>query len=206
MKPVQLRRGGGGPIDGPVQDLADLEAGIARVLVPRRRIAERVAELGRRIAADLDGRPITLAAVMTGAMIFAADLIRHLPIMMRIHLVSMSSYPGEATESEGVRRLSPRPAGLDGRTVLIVDDILDSGRTLALTVRDALAAGAADVRTCVLLSKPAGLRAADGVAKADYVGFEIPDEFVVGYGLDYDDYYRNLPDIAVLANVSRRRP
>ncbi len=161
--------------------------------------------MGRQIAADLNGRPITLAALMTGAMIFAADLIRHLPIMMRVHLVSMSSYPGGATRSQGVRALTAYPSDLTGQNLLILDDILDSGRTLAMAVREVLAAGAASVRTCVLLRKPAHRRADDGVAEADYVGFDIPDQFVVGYGLDHDDYYRNLPDIAVLRRPSGRR-
>jgi hypoxanthine phosphoribosyltransferase len=164
----------------------------------RERIAARVAELAGQIVGDLDSRPLALAALMTGSLIFAADLIRQLPVRMRLHLVNISSYPGTATVSKGPRLLGPLPEDLTGQTVLLLDDILDSGRTLAKMVDVLKQAGAASVRTCVLLAKPPRLRAPEGLQAADYVGFDIGEEFVVGYGLDYDDYYRNLPDIAVL--------
>jgi len=168
------------------------------VLVDRDRIARRVEELADQIAADLDGRPMTIAALMTGALIFLADLIRHLPVVMRIHLIEMSSYPGRATTSQSVQSISPLPEDLTGQDVLIVDDVLDSGRTLRKAVGATRRAGAERVRTCVLVRKPASSRAADGFRSVDYVGFDIPSGFVVGYGMDFDDYYRNLPDIAVL--------
>lgn len=177
--------------------------GIDRVVVPRQRIAARLDELAAAIAADLGDEELTLAALMTGAVIFLADLIRRLPVRMRIHLVGMSSYPGNATESQGVNFWGPLPDNLAGQNVLLVDDILDSGRTLAAAVEKIRAAGAKSVRTCVLLAKPPRCRAADGLAEADYAGFEIGDEFVVGYGLDYNDYYRNYPDIAVLKELRR---
>lgn len=183
---------------------SELLAHVERVLVTREQIERRVGELAERIAADLDSRPLTLAAVMTGAMIFTADLIRHLPVMMKIHLVSMSSYPGESTVSQGVTLRSPLPESLAGQTVLIVDDILDSGRTLQVAVRKLKEAGAARVLTCVLVRKPESCRMPDGLSDVDYAGFDIPDEFVVGYGLDYGDYYRNLPEIAVLRQVRRQ--
>ena len=167
-------------------------------MVTRDRIASRIAELAQQIATDLDGRPVTIAALMTGAMIFLADLIRQLPVVMRIHLIEMSSYPDQSTTSRGVQVLSPLPENLAGQDVLIVDDILDSGRTLQRAVQDVRRAGATQVRTCVLVRKPSQVRASDGLASADYVGFDIPSEFVVGYGMDFNDYYRNLPDIAIL--------
>lgn len=177
-----------------------LLADIDRVLIPREQIARRVSELGKQIAAELGDQPVTLGAVMTGSLIFVADLIRQLPVMMRIHLTGMSSYPGKATESRGVQVLLSPPTDLGGQSMLIVDDILDSGRTLATAVRQFQLAGARQVRTCVLVRKPLNQRAPDGLTEADYVGFDVPNEFIVGYGLDHGDYYRNLPDIAVLKN------
>ena len=183
-----------------------LHANIARVVVPRERIAERLGELARQIADDVGGEPLTLAALLTGSIIFLADLIRRLPLMMRIHLVAISSYPGQSVRSQGVRMLGPMPDRLDGQFVLIVDDILDSGRTLAAAAERMRRAGAGQVRTCVLLAKPESRRAPDGLARADYVGFDIADEFVVGYGLDHGDYYRNLSDVVVLKEHTHSSP
>ena len=177
---------------------APLRGDIERILIPRRRIAARIRALAGRMAADFDERPMMLVAVMTGSMIFVADLIRHLPMKMRIHLIGLSSYRGGATENQGVKTLGQRGQELAGKRVLIIDDILDSGRTLAATVDACREAGAESVRTCVLLRKPPARRKAGGLNEVDYVGFDVPDVWVVGYGLDYDDYYRNLPDIAVL--------
>lgn len=175
----------------------------ARIIIPRERIAARVAELAVRIAQDMDDTPLTLAAVMTGSIIFVSDLIRQLPIpMMKIRLVSISSYPGTATQSQGVQVLTPLTGRFDGQQVLLVDDILDSGRTLATAVEQLRQVGAESVKTCVLLRKPSTRRAPAGMDTADYVGFDIEDQFVVGYGLDHGDYYRNLPDIAVLKELT----
>ncbi len=174
-----------------------LKGDIERILIPRRRIAARIRALAGRIGADFGDRPMMLAAVMTGSLIFVADLIRHLPMKMRIHLLGLSSYPGKATKSQAITNNGER-GNLSGAHVLVIDDILDTGRTLAVTVERCREAGASAVSTCVLLRKPPARRAKDGLAQVDYVGFDVPDVFVVGYGLDYDDYYRNLPDIAVL--------
>jgi len=169
------------------------------VLISRERLAERVAELGARIARDLaaldEPGEIVLVPILTGSIIFVADLMRQLPQRIRIELLAVSSYPGRSVSSQGAQIIGALPGNLEGKHVLIVDDILDSGRTLAL-VREAVAArGPRSVRTCVLLRKttPAAL-----AAPCEYVGFDIPDAFVVGYGLDYDNYYRNLPDIGTL--------
>ncbi|MFK7960551.1 MAG: hypoxanthine phosphoribosyltransferase [Phycisphaerales bacterium] len=181
---------------------------LERIIVDRERIAARVRELSARIEHDLASDPISepddsslvLVPVLTGAMIFVADLIRHLPRRLRISAMTASSYPGTATRSQGHVELGEMPRHLAGQDVIIVDDILDSGRTLA-AIRDALSAlEPRSLRTCVLLRKDVA-RAVP--VEADYVGFDIPDEFVVGYGLDYDGLYRNLPDIGVLREDKR---
>lgn len=179
---------------------------IERVLIPRQRIAERVRELAARLAADLttalaeDGvaEPeghIVLLPIMTGAMVFTGDLIREIPMKLSIELVAVTSYPGRSLESKGAAMEAELPDTFEGRHVVVIDDILDSGRTMQLVQRLIADRSPASVRTMVLLDKPAR-RAVE--IKADYVGFEVPDEFVVGYGLDFDGYYRNLPDIATL--------
>jgi hypoxanthine phosphoribosyltransferase len=122
-------------------------------------------------------------------------LIREIPIAMRIGLLTVNSYPGSSIRSQGANLLSQQLGDVRGRHILLVDDILDSGGTLRLVVPVLRDHGAASVKTCVLLHKD---RPEARDVKADYVGFEIPDEFVVGYGLDYDNYYRNLPDIVTL--------
>ncbi|MEM9252814.1 MAG: hypoxanthine phosphoribosyltransferase [Planctomycetota bacterium] len=178
---------------------------VERVLVDREAIAARVAELGERISADLladAGGPdgdLTIVPVLTGSMIFVADLIRCVPLRMRIKVVAVSSYPGQATESVGPARMTAAlgslPDRLDGQHLLVVDDILDSGQTLQF-VRDELTKrNPASFRSCVLLRKQ---RPEAMATPVDYVAFDIPDEFVVGYGLDYDDEYRNLPEVCTL--------
>jgi hypoxanthine phosphoribosyltransferase len=175
---------------------------IDRVLIDRDTIAARVREMADQIAADFrkveGGREpvhITLVPILTGSLIFLADLIRHLPLMMQIKLVTVSSYPGKSTTSQGIELKGQLPEDLTGHHVLIVDDILDSGRTIQ-HVTDLIASrGPASVRSCMLLRKqiPSAMS-----THADYIGFDIPDEFVVGYGLDYDGFYRNLPEVVVL--------
>jgi hypoxanthine phosphoribosyltransferase len=172
---------------------------IGKVLLTADQIARRVGELGRAISADFDAagadEEIVILPVLTGSIVFVADLIRQIPRRVRISAVTVSSYPRTAQASRGATIVGALPDDLAGKHVLVVDDILDSGGTIRL-IRDELRRrSAATVKVCVLLRKstPAALAAA-----CDYVGFDIPDEFVVGYGLDYDNYYRNLPDVAVL--------
>lgn len=182
---------------------------IDRVLIDRATIADRVADLAVQIAEDFEAEvgadavnrdrepaELTLVPLLTGSVIFLADLIRDLPLMMRIRLPQVSSYPGRATTSQGVRvDDSLEGDGLAGRHVLIIDDILDSGRTIT-AVRELIQRHQpASLKVCVLLRKD--LPSARQV-HADYVGFDIPDAFVVGYGLDYDGYYRNLPEVCTL--------
>lgn len=178
-----------------------MQAGIQRVLIDRGRIADRVKELGAQIAADLarDASPageVVLVPILTGSIVFVADLIRQMPLKLSLGVVAVSSYPGAATQSRGAGIRGDVPTDLGGKHVLIVDDILDSGRTLGLMRRLIDAQRPGSLRVCVLLRKPAASRRED--VPVEYVGFDIPDAFVVGYGLDYDGHFRNLPDIAVL--------
>jgi hypoxanthine phosphoribosyltransferase len=176
----------------------------SRILIGRDRLAQRIGEMGGEITADLSrellragagDERVVLVPILTGAMVFVADLIRHMPIKMSIRPVTLSSYPGTAVESQGVTLRGDIPTDLTGAHVLIVDDILDSGRTLGLLKRMIAAQRPASVRIAVLLDKK---KARDEDVKVEYAGFEIEDEFVVGYGLDFDGYYRNLPDVMVL--------
>jgi hypoxanthine phosphoribosyltransferase len=172
------------------------EENIAKVLISEKEIQKRVAELGRQISADYEGKTLFLVAVLKGAYIFLADLCRHLTLLHEVHFMAISSYGGKATQSSGVVRiLMDLPASPEGRDVLIVEDIVDSGRTLDYILRNLRTRNPASIRVCTLLSKPAR-REID--VPLDYVGFEIPDEFVLGYGLDFDELYRNLPFIGVL--------
>jgi len=185
-----------------------MRSDIDRVLIARDRIAGRVAELAGQIVADhappnVEGdAEVTIVPVLTGAMIFCCDLIRHMPIYLRIGLMTVSSYPGTATRSQGATVLDQKLADVRGRHVVLVDDILDSGNTLRLIVPIVRDLGAASVKTCVLLRKD---RPAARGTPCDYVGFDIPDEFVVGYGLDYNNFYRNLPDIVTLRPAAIER-
>ena len=173
---------------------------IQRILIPQDKIAARVKELAAQITADhsppkMEGGEITIVPIMTGAMIFTSDLIRQIPMAMKIGLMIVSSYPGDSVQSRGSQMLANQVGNVQGRHVLVVDDILDSGGTLHMVVPALREMGAASVKSCVLLRKD---RPTAHAIHVDYVGFEIPDAFVVGYGLDYNDYYRNLPDIVTL--------
>ena len=180
---------------------------IDSVLVSRAKIHDRVGELARALVTDLEtqlagegqsiqdeGR-VVLVPIMTGAMIFVADLIREMPVKLSLGLIAVSSYPGESVDSKGAHLASELPDDLAGKHVVLIDDILDSGRTIELVKRLIQERHPASVRVMVMLDKKAR-RVAD--VEADYVGFEIPDEFVVGYGLDFNGYYRNHPEIVVL--------
>lgn len=172
-----------------------MQSDIARVLISRRQIARRVEELAEQIAAgyQLAGDGIIIVPILAGALIFTSDLIRHLPLKAQIGMLQASSYTGTAGHTP--RILCGPGQQVRGRHVLIVDDILDSGRTLQAVVADLSQYQPASLRSCVLLRKPG--KAAPGV-QADFVGFDIEDVFVVGYGLDFNGYYRNWPEIAVL--------
>jgi len=180
-------------------DCRPMHADIDRVLVTRQQIAQRIQQLARQIVADHTSGPgdveITLVPILTGGMVFCADLMRQMPVRMRIGLMTVSSYPGKSKETQGSNIVTSKIGDLKGRHILVVDDIFDSGGTVRLVVGMLKEMGPASVKVCVLLRKDRPLSRETPV---DYVGFDIPDEFVVGYGLDYDDYYRNLPDIVTL--------
>ncbi|MBK8915733.1 MAG: hypoxanthine phosphoribosyltransferase [Phycisphaerales bacterium] len=170
-------------------------ADVARVLLSRETIRQRVAALAAEIVAAYAGRSdrLTFVPILSGSIVFLADLIREMPVHMRLALIHLSTYRG--TQAGQPRVVADISHDVRGRDVIIVDDILDTGRTLTF-VRDMLAErGPASVRICVLLRKPGK---APPSLHADFVGFDIEDEFVVGYGLDYNDLYRNLPYIGVL--------
>lgn len=161
-------------------------------LIDRHAIARRVRELGQEITRDLRGNTICLIPVMDGGMIFAADLMREIPLPALVRPVKASSY-GSGTSSSGSVALPwGLPDDVKGRRILLIDDILDTGLTLEVLRAQLLEAGASGVRTCVLLRKQSAAHLA-----ADHVGFDIPDHFVIGYGLDLAGLYRNLPDIMV---------
>jgi hypoxanthine phosphoribosyltransferase len=175
---------------------ADLVADIGEILLTEAAITDRTAELGRQIASDYAGRELTLVSVLKGSLPFMADLMRQIPLPLRIDLMEVSSYGGTATESSGlVRIIKDLSASIAGEDVLLVEDIIDTGLTLNYLIRYLRGKNPASLRICTLLDKPARRLVELPV---DYVGFEIPDQFVVGYGLDYGERYRNLRFVGVL--------
>lgn len=169
---------------------------IALVLFHEQTILSRLDELARTISDQYRGKELTVIAVLNGSLIFAADLLRRIPLPLKLDSISVASYHG-GTESSGVVTFDQvSMPDIDGRHVLIVDDILDSGRTL-LAIREKLLRETSplSISVCVLLRKEKE-RAIE--LDADFVGFDIGDEFVVGYGLDYQERYRNLPFVGVL--------
>ncbi len=168
------------------------------ILIPAERIQQRVRELGHQIAADYARRPVTVVGVLTGSLVFLADLIRHLDLPLRVGLIQASSYRGAATTAGELRLQSDLRWDLRGRHVLLVDDILDTGQTLTHLVRHFRELGVNSLRVAVLLRK----RGRQTMPlEPDYCGFEIPNVFVVGYGLDHNDEYRHLPHLAVLPSA-----
>ncbi|MBA2570016.1 MAG: hypoxanthine phosphoribosyltransferase [Chloroflexi bacterium] len=174
----------------------DHTADVATILIPADRLQAKVAELGAVLSRDYAGRDLTLVSVLKGALPFMADLMRAMSIPVQIDLMEVSSYGGTATETSGlVRILKDLSSSIEGKDVLIVEDIIDTGLTLNYLLRYLRGKNPASLRICALLDKPAR-RLVD--IEIDYRGFTIPDQFVVGYGLDYGEFYRNLPFIGVL--------
>jgi hypoxanthine phosphoribosyltransferase len=168
---------------------------VEEILLNADEIAARVAELGAQLAADYAGRTPVLISVLKGSIVFLADLIRAMDVSLNVDLMEVSSY-GSATESSGqVRILKDLNSSIEGRDVVVVEDIIDTGLTLNYLLRYLGERNPASVRVCCLLDKPAR-RLAE--IEIDYRGFSIPDRFVIGYGLDYGERYRNLPYIGVL--------
>src|SRR5580765_6285218 len=175
----------------------ELEAAVGEILIDRETLAARVAELGVEISADYEGRDLLLIGVLKGAVFFMADLMRHLTVPCEVDFMAISSY-GDATDSSGiVRILKDLDINIEGRHVLVVEDIIDSGLTLSYLIRNLESREPATLEVCALLTKPSR-REIDVPVR--YVGFEIPNKFVVGYGLDFAERYRNVPYVGVLSD------
>jgi hypoxanthine phosphoribosyltransferase len=168
---------------------------VEEILLDSETVANRVAELGAQLSADYVGRDPVLVSVLKGSLVFLADLMRAMDLPSSIDLMEVSSY-GASTETSGqVRILKDLSRPIDGRDVIVVEDIIDTGLTLNYLLRYLADRAPVSITVCCLLDKPAR-RLAD--ITIDYRGFTIPDRFVIGYGLDYDERYRNLPYIGVL--------
>jgi len=178
--------------DGPVPE--HLRNEVERVLISRERIAGRIRTLSRKIEADFAGRELVIVSILNGTVMFLADLIRHVSLPLRLDFIGVSSY-GAGTESGDLIYTKDLRIEVRDRDVLLVDDILDTGKTLVRVSEKIRALKPRTIKTCVLLNKAA--RRTEDI-EADYVGFEIPDLFVVGYGLDFAERYRNLPFVGVL--------
>ncbi len=169
------------------------------MLLPAKEIAGRVEILGRRITLDYENKPLILIGILKGAFMFLADLIRKIDLPMSVDFMALSSY-GNSTKSSGVVRIiKDLDYSLEGHHVVVVEDIVDTGLTLNYIYGHIKSRGALSVKICSLLDKPGRRQVA---VPLHYKGFEIPDEFVVGYGLDVDEKYRNLPDICKLVRAS----
>ena len=168
---------------------------IDHILISEEALQERVAQLGAQISADYAGKAPLLVSVLRGSFIFMADLTRHIQPFCQVDFMAVSSY-GSGTMSSGqVNIVKDLTDSIEGQDVIVVEDILDSGNTLSYLFQLLKARNPASLKLCALLDKPS--RRTKPIT-ADYVGFTVPDEFVVGYGLDYDELYRNLPYIGVL--------
>lgn len=172
-----------------------MEKPVDEVLLSEEQIQQRIRELGRQITEDYAGRNLLLLGVLKGAAIFLVDLAKAIELPLQIDFMAVSSY-GESTQSSGVVRiLKDLDSAVDGRDILVVEDIIDTGLTLRYILDNLAMRNPASVKVCALLLKER--ERPDGVT-ADYVGFNIPNKFVVGYGLDYAELYRNLPYVGVL--------
>src|SRR5215218_2851641 len=173
----------------------EVEQGVGEILIEEERLQTRIRELGRELSEDYAGRELLLVGVLKGAVFFMADLMRSLSVPCEIDFMAISSY-GASTDSSGVVRiLKDLDINIENRHVLVVEDIIDSGLTLSYLVRTLQARRPATLEICALMTKP-DRRQMD--VDVHYVGFEIPNRFVIGYGLDFAERYRNLPYVAVL--------
>jgi hypoxanthine phosphoribosyltransferase len=178
-----------------VEASVKVEEGVGEILIGEQELQARIAELGVEISRDYAGRDLLLVGVLKGAVFFLADLMRELTVPCEIDFMAISSY-GAGTDSSGVVRiLKDLDINISSRDVLVVEDIIDSGLTLSYLMRSLRARKPSTVEICALLTKPER-REVDVPVR--YTGFEIPNRFVIGYGLDFDERYRNLPYVAVL--------
>lgn len=170
-----------------------------KVLIDEKRLQQRIQELGQQISQDYKDRQLHLVCILKGACVFLADLIRHLPLDISIDFMAVSSYADNFHSSGEIRVIKDLECTVEGRDVLIVEDILDTGLTLDYLLHNLRARHPSSLRIVALLSKPARrIKQID----IDYIGFEIPNGFAVGYGLDYEEKYRNLPYICVIEEGS----
>lgn len=168
---------------------------ILQVLFSEEQLRQKCAELGARISRDYEGKNLLMVSVLKGSVVFMADLMRHITVPCGIDFMAVSSY-GSGVKTSGVVKINKDlDIDLAGRDILIVEDILDSGMTLAYLTELLRDRGPASIRIAALLDKPSRRKAE---VQPDYVGYVVPDEFVVGYGLDYDERYRNLPYVGIL--------
>ena len=172
-----------------------MEEDIQKILIDQETLKARVAELGKQISADYAGKEPLLVSVLRGSYIFMADLTRSIDCFCRLDFMAVSSYGSGTVSSGQVKIVKDLSDSIEGKDVIVVEDILDSGNTLNYLIQVLKARHPASIRLATLLDKPS--RRVKPIT-ADYVGFTVPDEFVVGYGLDYDERYRNLPYIGVL--------
>jgi hypoxanthine phosphoribosyltransferase len=175
----------------------ELEGAVGEVLLDAETLQARIAELGAEVSADYEGRDLLLIGVLKGAVFFMADLMRKLTIPCEVDFMAISSY-GASTDSSGVVRiLKDLDINIEGRHVLVVEDIIDSGLTLSYLMRNLESREPATLEVCALMTKP---ERREIEVPVRYVGFEIPNRFVIGYGLDFGERYRNLPYVAVLSD------
>ena len=173
----------------------EVERGVGEILIDEERLQERIRELGREISAEYEGRELLLVGVLKGAVFFMADLMRVITVPCEIDFMAISSY-GASTDSSGVVRiLKDLDINIEGRHVLVIEDIIDSGLTLSYLIRNLESREPASLSVCALLTKPERREIEVDVR---YTGFEIPNRFVIGYGLDFAERYRNLPYVGVL--------
>lgn len=176
---------------------SELYKDLDRVLITKDEIAAKVRELGQQITRDYAGKQPVLVCILKGASVFFTDLIREIDLPLTLDFMAISSY-GSATKTSGVVRiLKDLDNDILGKDVIVVEDIVDTGITLSYLTKTLMQRGAKSLRIATLLDKPERRKVKD--LKVDYMCFHIPDAFVVGYGLDYDQVYRNLPDIGVLS-------
>ena len=173
----------------------ELTAAVEEVLIEEGALQGRIAELGREISDDYQGRDLLLIGVLKGAVFFMADLMRRIEIPCEVDFMAISSYGAGVDSSGVVRILKDLDVSIEGRNVLVVEDIIDSGLTLSYLLRNLEAREPASLEICALLTKPAR-REID--IECRYIGFEIPNRFVIGYGLDFAERYRNLPFVGVI--------
>jgi hypoxanthine phosphoribosyltransferase len=175
----------------------ELDAAVGEILIDADALRARIAELGEEISAAYQGEELLLIGVLKGAVFFMADLMRHLTVPCEVDFMAISSYGAQTDSSGVVRILKDLDINIEGRHVLVVEDIIDSGLTLSYLVRNLESREPASLEVCALLTKPAR-REIDVPVR--WIGFEIPNKFVIGYGLDFAERYRNLPYVGVLSD------